>query len=327
MRCVKCGEKAIMELPRHNSAFCKPHYLEYFENQVERAIRRHRMFERDDRILVGVSGGKDSLSLWHVLARMGYKAAGLHIHLGIGEYSSASYEKALRFSREHGLELFTVDLAERYGMNVTELSRTLRRAPCSGCGLSKRYLLNREAYERGFDAVATGHNMDDETATLLGNILHWQIGYLARQSPVLPGTGERLAKRVKPLYTLTERETAAYAVLHGIDYIVEECPNARKAKSLLYKDVLARIEAESPGAKQRFLTHFLEDAQPRLQVGADDHVLRECVLCGQPTTAELCAFCRMWQQASERAEKRRRHHRTAMEGGAAAGRTPSGERS
>ncbi|MBI2357916.1 MAG: adenine nucleotide alpha hydrolase family protein [Deltaproteobacteria bacterium] len=311
MRCIKCGEKAIMELPRHNSAFCKPDYLEYFETQVARVIRRHRMFDRNDRILVGVSGGKDSLSLWHVLARMGYKAAGLHIHLGIGEYSSLSYEKALCFSRQRGLELFTVDLAKEHGMNVTELSRTLRRAPCSGCGLSKRYILNREAYERGFDTVATGHNLDDETAVLLGNILHWQIRHLARQSPVLPSTGGRLVKRVKPLFMLTERETAAYALLHGIDYIVEECPNALKAKSLLYKDALARIEAESPGAKQRFLTHFLQDAQPRLQVGADDHVLRDCVACGQPTTAELCAFCRMWRQASERAEKRKRYRETA----------------
>ncbi|MBI2090538.1 MAG: adenine nucleotide alpha hydrolase family protein [Deltaproteobacteria bacterium] len=311
MRCIKCGEKAIMELPRHNSAFCKPDYLEYFETQVERVIRRRRTFNRDDRILIGVSGGKDSLSLWHVLARMGYKTAGLHIHLGIGEYSSLSYEKTLRFSEQHGLTLFTVDLAGKYGMNVTELSRTLRRAPCSGCGLSKRYILNREAYERGFDALATGHNLDDETATLLGNILHWQIGHLARQSPVLPSTGEKLIKRVKPLYTLTERETAAYALLHGIDYILEECPNAWKAKSLLYKDALARIEAESPGAKQRFLTQFLEAAQARLQVGADDYVLRDCVRCGQPTTAELCAFCRMWQQATERAEKRKRYRETA----------------
>jgi tRNA-5-methyluridine54 2-sulfurtransferase len=316
MRCVKCGDRAIMELARHNSAFCQPHYLEYFGNQVERAIHRHRMFDRDDRILVGVSGGKDSLTLWHLLARAGYKTAGLHIHLGIGDYSDASHEKTIAFARQHGLDLTTVDISRTYGMNVTELSRTIGRVPCSGCGLSKRYVLNREACERGFDVVATGHNLDDEAATLLGNILTWQVGYLARQSPVLPSTGEKLVKRVKPLYTLTERETAAYALLHDIDYIAEECPNAAGAKSLLYKDVLARIEVQSPGAKHRFLTRFFEHGKPRLAAGADEHTLRDCAICGQPTTAELCSFCRMWQQAHERARQRQRR-RAAGEPGTA----------
>lgn len=305
MRCLKCGEKAIMELPRHNSAFCQPHYVEYFENQVQRAIRQHRMFDRDDRILVGVSGGKDSLSLWHVLARLGYRATGLHIHLGIDDYSKISYERALSFARGRGLELIAVELAERYGMNVTQLSRTTRQAPCSGCGLSKRYILNREAYERGFDVVATGHNLDDEAATLLGNVLHWQVGYLARQSPVLSRAGEKLVKKVKPLYTLTERETAAYALLHDIDYVVEECPNATGAKSLLYKDVLARIETESPGAKQRFLTRFLDQARPLFQAGGNQHTLRDCAMCGQPTAAELCAFCRLWERARRRVAKQK----------------------
>ena len=305
MRCLKCGEKAIMELSRHNSAFCQPHYVEYFENQVERAIRRHQMFDRNDRILVGVSGGKDSLSLWHILVRLGYRAVGLHIHLGIDDYSKTSYGKALSFARERGLELIAVELAERYGMNVTQLARTVRQAPCSGCGLSKRYILNREAYERGFAVVATGHNLDDEAATLLGNVLHWQIGYLARQSPVLSSAGEKLVKKVKPLYTLTERETAAYALLHDIDYVVEECPNAPGAKSLLYKDVLARIEAESPGTKQRFFCEFLDHARPRFRAGGDEHTLHDCAMCGQPTTSELCAFCRLWERARHRSSKQK----------------------
>jgi tRNA-5-methyluridine54 2-sulfurtransferase len=102
MRCIKCAEKAVIELPRHSSAFCKPHFLEYFTNQVKRAIRRNEMFTHQDRILVAVSGGKDSLTLWHVLSRMGYLTAGLHIHLGIGAYSTRSGEVSRRFADERG---------------------------------------------------------------------------------------------------------------------------------------------------------------------------------------------------------------------------------
>ena len=120
-------------------------------------------------------------------------------------------------------------------MGNTELSKALRRGPCSGCGLNKRYVTNQVAHELGFDVLATGHNLDDETATLMGNVLHWQMGYLARQSPVLESTHVRLARKVKPLYTFTERESLSYVLIRGIDYIQAECPNAHGPRPNLYK--------------------------------------------------------------------------------------------
>ena len=102
MRCTKCKETASIELRRHHSAFCKPHYLEFFDRQVERAIRRHKMFAPGDRILVGVSGGKDSLTLWDFLLRHEYDCTGLHIHLGIGDYSGNSHQRTVGLRRRTG---------------------------------------------------------------------------------------------------------------------------------------------------------------------------------------------------------------------------------
>ena len=305
MRCSKCQGQAVIELRRHHSAFCKPHYLEFFDHQVARAIHRQHMFSADDRILVGVSGGKDSLSLWDYLLRAGYNATALHIHLGIGDYSDTSYQKTTRFANERGADLIAVDLAGSYGMGVPELSQSLRRVPCSGCGLSKRYILNKEAYDRGFTVVAMGHNLDDEAATLMGNILQWQVGSLARQSPSLPTNGEKLVKRVKPLYTLTEREVAANALLRGIDYVEEECPNAVGARSILYKNALDLIEVQSPGTKYNLVTGFLERIRPLMNEAQEEFELRDCAICGQSTTSEVCAFCRMWQQAHRKAQEQR----------------------
>jgi uncharacterized protein (TIGR00269 family) len=291
-----------VELRRHHAAFCSAHFLDYFQNQAVRAIHHLRMFTHEDRILVAVSGGKDSLSLWDILHRLAYQTTGLHIHLGIGDYSDASREKTAAFARERGLPLIEVDLRRDYGLGVPELARCLRRVPCSGCGLSKRYIMNRVALEKGFTVLATGHNLDDEAATLLGNVLHWQTEYLARQSPVLESTHPKLVKRVKPFYMLTERETASYALLRGIDYIPDECPHAQGALSLLYKDALDRIELESPGAKQQFVAGFLEKMRPSLRE-AEEVALQECAACGQPTTTEVCAFCRMWHQALRRRDR------------------------
>ena len=301
MKCSKCQGQASIELRRHHAAFCKPHYLEFFDRQVDRAVRRHKMFAPDDRILVGVSGGKDSLTLWDYLLRQGYHPTGLHIHLGIGDYSDNSYRRTVKFAQERDAPLITVDLAQEYGMGVPQLSNALRRVPCSGCGLSKRYILNKEAYDRGFTVVAMGHNLDDEAATLLGNVLHWEVGSLARQSPALPANGEKLIKRVKPLYTVTEREVAANAILRGIDYVEEECPNSVGARSILYKNSLDQIEAQSPGAKHGFISTFLDRIRPVMEVSQDEFDLRDCQVCGQATTGEVCAFCRMWQQAHQKA--------------------------
>lgn len=299
MRCLKCKGKAVIELRRHNAAYCGPHFLDYFGSQARRNIQRHSMFRPEDRILIAVSGGKDSLALWDLLLELGYDVAALHLYLGIGDYSARSREIVAAFAQKRGSRLIEVDIGRDHGMGVTELSRTVRRAPCSACGLSKRYFFNREAVERGFDVIATGHNLDDEAATLLGNVLQWHTEYMARQSPVLESTHPRLARKVKPFYTLTERETALYCILRGIAYVEEECPNAKGAKSLLYKDVLNRLEEGSPGAKQNLLTGFFKRLQPILR---EEQVadLRQCLRCGQPTPGDLCAFCRMWDLAAKR---------------------------
>jgi tRNA-5-methyluridine54 2-sulfurtransferase len=291
VRCLKCRADAWVEVRRHNAAYCDTCFVGFFHDQVERAIRAYKMFARDDRVLVAVSGGKDSLALWEVLLEMGYRADGLYIDLGIGDYSGESKRLTEKFAAGRGATLHVVGLEEEFGYTIDLVESRTRRKPCSGCGLTKRYLFNRRAADLGYDVVATGHNLDDEAATLLGNVLHWQTGYLARQSPVLEAEEAGLVRKVKPLFRLSEHDTASYAVIRGIDYVVEECPNAVGARSLLYKDALNVLEERSPGAKQSFLLGFLEKAQPAFS-SADEHELRPCIECGQPTTTERCAFCR-----------------------------------
>ena len=105
--------------------------------------------------------------------------------------------------------------------------------------------------------VATGHNLDDEAAVLFGNTLRWATDYLGRQLPVLPAS-DGFVRKVKPLVRLSEREMAAYCVLRGIDYIVEECPMAEGNKHIGYKEALNAIEEQSPGSKSAFYFGFLD---------------------------------------------------------------------
>jgi uncharacterized protein (TIGR00269 family) len=292
VKCRKCGGQAVLELRRHNAAFCAEDFFAFFRNQVREAIRRYRMLDPDDHVMVAVSGGKDSLALWDVLLEEGYRTSGLYLDLGIFAYSEESRAKCEAFAAARGADLIVVRVADAVGAPVPVIKDVTRRPPCSGCGLSKRYLMNRVALERGFPVVATGHNLDDEAATLFGSVMHWQTDALPRQSPALPSAHAKLVRRVKPLYRLSERETAAYAFLRGIDYIVDECPFAAGATSIAHKELLNRMEETSPGAKHNFLFGFLDRARPAFE-RAEDVVLNECARCGQVTTGTVCAFCKL----------------------------------
>ncbi|MBM4120398.1 MAG: adenine nucleotide alpha hydrolase family protein [Nitrospira sp.] len=314
MNCTKCKTKAVLDLPRHNAAFCPPCFNAYVHDQVRYAIKHDRMFGKGDRILVAVSGGKDSLALWDILLKLGYTADALYVDLGIPGYSTISKQKVERFAETvaapHGSKLLVHTVQATEGAGIKELSQLVHRPTCATCGTIKRYHFNKTAVEQDYDVMATGHNLDDEAARLLGNVLHWQAEYLDKQSPSLPASLEGFAKKVKPLYRIAEREAAAYAVLNRIDYIVEECPMAKGSSMLLYKEALNRLETESPGTKHRFFLGFLDrsalsrvegqtTAAPSADFIADKDraSLHPCTTCGQPTTGLICSYCKMMVRA------------------------------
>ena len=297
MRCRKCGSAAVINMRQHKLSLCGEHYSEWFVAQTDRAIEKYKMFTRDERVLVAVSGGKDSLSLWDALLRLGYRADGLYIGLGINDpapYSDASLEKTRAFvssviaSREVAKQspdgeldalraasshtpllamtqdfvptLHVVDIEQTYGKTIPQIAREKTRGhgkPCAACGLTKRYVMNRLAHDKDYAVLATGHNLDDEVAVLMQNTLRWQTGYLARQAPVLPASHEGLTRKVKPFCRFYERETATYALVRGIDYIYDECPHAVGNLTNFYKTLLNQLETQSPGAKLSFYLEFL----------------------------------------------------------------------
>ncbi len=303
MRCRKCGRKAAVNMAQHKLALCKEHYLDWLPEQTERAIHKYHMFTRQERILAAVSGGKDSLSLWDILQRLGYQVDGLYIGLGIAEgnrYSDESLGYCERFAAQHSLKLHVVDIQQEYGESVPSLAAHSSRGqhkPCAVCGLAKRHVMNRFARQGGYDVLVTGHNLDDEAATLFGNTLSWLPTHLARQAPLLPADREGMLRKAKPLCRFYEREMAAYALLRGIEYIYDECPFAEGTKSIYYKEILNKMEADQPGLKLNFYLSFLAAKDNGLFAPDADHekeALHVCPGCGQSTTAPgECAFCRL----------------------------------
>ena len=308
MKCRKCENKASVHMRQHKLALCKEHYHEWVPEQTERFIQKYEMFTPDEKILVAVSGGKDSLSLWHILVKLGYQADGLYLGLGIDggiNYSHESQRLTEEFAARNNLKLHVVDIEKEYGQPIPVIAQRSHRGdgkPCAVCGLAKRHEMNRVARDLGYDVLATGHNLDDEAAVLFGNTLNWSSEYLLRQGPVLPGT-PGLARKVKPLCRFYEREMTAYAILSGIEYIYEECPFAEGSQSIFYKESLNQLETARPGAKLIFYLNFLEAKKSGnlfLEKNVEMAHLHPCPKCGQPTsTPDFCSFCRMIEKTKD----------------------------
>lgn len=300
-KCIKCGEKAQVYLPQHRLSLCKKHYLEWFDNRVEKTIKEFKMFTKEDKVLVAVSGGKDSLSLWQALVNLGYQADGFYINLGIGEYSQKSQELALKFASKIGRTLHQVSLKEEI-MPIPDIKKYDSRPACSVCGTVKRYYMNKFAKEQGYKIIATGHNLDDESAVLFSNTLNWSVEYLKRQYPVLPEE-DGFIRKVKPLCKISEKESAMYAVLSSIDYIEQECPFSEGATSIDYKIFLSQLEEKSPGTKLRFYSEFLRKMYPILKQAEEKPKLQPCKICGEPSTNEVCAVCNLKMKLAKKEAK------------------------
>lgn len=300
MKCTRCKAPAVVALPSHNAAFCPECFLDFFSKQIDKGIREHDLMKKSDKVLVALSGGKDSLALMLELGRQGYDVTGLHVDLGIPESSPAARGVVERFCEKYEFPLIVRDM-QKEGLPIPEVKAKLRRPICSACGKIKRYFFNQTAREGGFNVLATGHNLDDEVARLTSNTLRWDSAYLSDQGPVLLDE-DGFAKKVKPFWRVTEFETANYAFLMGIENHYAPCPYSTGASFSTLKSLWLELEDKMPGRKMDFYHGFLERGKPAFQhvEQQDSDILSPCLRCGYPTSADVCGVCRIREALAER---------------------------
>ena len=120
----------------HNAGFCRDCFLKFFTRQVERAIHGEKLFTHEDRILVALSGGKDSLALMLELSRQGYDVTGLHIDLAIPGSSAAARRVVERFCAKHELPLIIKDM-QAEGLPIPKVKKTAQTAGMFGMRKNK----------------------------------------------------------------------------------------------------------------------------------------------------------------------------------------------
>ncbi|MBC7194996.1 MAG: adenine nucleotide alpha hydrolase family protein [Caldisericia bacterium] len=293
-KCIRCKKEAAVFID--NLRFCKECFIIYFENNFLRGVNGEglgkKMLTKDEKVLVAVSGGKDSMTLWYLLSKFGFNVTGVHIDLNYENFSKESENVVKSFSLKHSLPLMVFNLKSDFNIDMKEVFlKNKNREPCSVCGTIKRYLLNKIAYDYKFDAVATGHNLDDGVAVIFKALLNWDIETLSRNYPILD-SDNKLIKKVKPLFRLQDKEIKYYAEIMNIEHTSLICPY-KKGKVTLSKtkEVLEIIDKNYKGIKRGFYFGFLRNKN---LFEKEKPVLFECKICGMPTTNEnICNFCKL----------------------------------
>lgn len=283
MNCF-CGKKAII------NGFCKEHFIEYVENKVKETINRFSLFTKQDRIVVATSGGKDSLTALYILKKLNYHAEGLLIDEGIKNYREHTISDLEKFSKQHKIEFKIISFKDEFGYTLDEMVNKIKDTlPCTFCGIFRRYLLNK--YSKNYDVLVTGHNLDDESQSVLMNLFKNQIPILARIGPIAGIKRMNFTKRVKPLYFLTEKEIKAYTLLLNFPITYSECPYAQLSYRNQVIDFIHKF-SNSKSIKENLINFHLE-RQDYLKKHYQDAELRFCKICNEPSTSEICNACKL----------------------------------
>jgi uncharacterized protein (TIGR00269 family) len=261
------------------------------------------MFSFDNRIAVAVSGGKDSISLLHVLAKMERfhpKASlvAVTVDEGIKGYRDEALEIARATCEKLSVAHHVVSFRELYGFTLDEIvARTRQKSEreltaCAYCGVLRRRALNVAARAVGASKIATAHTLDDEVQTILLNIFHGDMPRLAKEKPVTDEVHPRFVQKVKPFCEIPEKESALYAYVKRIKFQSTPCPYASEALRNDIRVMLNRIEEKHAGTKFTIF-NSIERIRPALDEIAKKADFMECVECGEPTSQNVCMTCQM----------------------------------
>lgn len=300
----RCGRSAIFYRIFEGRHLCKNHFFQSVERKVKRTIAQNNMVEKNDRIAVALSGGKDSSLALYILhkvfgKRPDIKIMAISIDEGIDERET-TIKIAKALCKRLGIEHYIYSFKEEFGKGIEEKVKEIRSngyiEPCTLCGIARRYILNKKSRELGATKLCVGINLDDEIQSILMNYIRGDLYRGARIGPVNNYSvmrGRRLfIPRIKPLREIPEIETELFCRLKGFDLGYKKCPFAGGLRFEL-KDFLNEMEKRHPGIKYSIL-HSFDKILPCLR-RLREPKLTVCEKCGEPSSKNICRVCELWR--------------------------------
>ena len=301
--CNVCNKGKVVYFRAYSGErLCSRCFTKTFEKRVAKTIAKYNMLKYDDRIAVAVSGGKDSLALLRVLAKIEAKfpessIVAITVDEGISVYRDEAIKNAEDFISKIGnIEHVKVSFKELFGFTLDDVVRdgAVDRAgikPCTVCGILRRRALDIAARQVGASVIATAHTLDDVVQTYLMNMFR---GDIDKQPFGIRTELEGFVPRVAPFKLTPESEVVMYAYLHNIPFQSHVCPYARTSMRDMIRNFLTEYEESYPGTLYTALTSFEKLIKP------SSVSLQKCEVCGVPTSRRICRACEILRQLKVR---------------------------
>jgi len=314
-KCNLCGITSfLIERKLNKELLCSNCFTERIEQTIHKTIIDYKMITPEDRVVIGLSGGKDSITLLHNLNQLSKNNFLKSIHAllideGIKDYRAKSIKDAISFCNDHDIPLKVISFKERVGKTLDEINdffnkKENRRYTCNYCATIRRRLLNEGAKELNGDVLAVGHNLTDFTETYLMNVLSNRlhlIGYQYLFKKESEKMKEYFIKKVKPLIQIPEEEIHLYANIKKLKYYPSHCPY-REEDPILRKKVLNFIQEMKdsfPEIEYNLLNSF-NNLSKKLYETYLIPQTKICLNCGYPSgSAQLCTYCRLIQTLND----------------------------
>lgn len=299
-KCRYCERESVVKLSYAKLNLCIEHFKEFIVSRVASTIKRYRMVKPGDRILLAVSGGKDSVALLHIMNSlsnlMKFKLIVLHIDLGIGEYSKRSREIVEDLCRKLKVDSITIDLKNDLGFTLPEfVSRLRTHRICSLCGIVKRYIMNAVSIALKADAVATAHHADDMLTYIFKNFILQDYELMEKLVPINKGVQGLMTTKIRPLYEVYEKDTALYTIYTNLRFTDITCPyKEMNSMEITIRRFLDEIEDKYPGTKISILRKFAKTYMRPLE---EARGLKSCSECGLIAQKDMCTFCRLTKKS------------------------------
>jgi uncharacterized protein (TIGR00269 family) len=296
--CSSCKKRAIYFRVNEGRYYCERCFSKNIEDRVKRTIGKFHLVEDGDRIVVGLSGGKDSSNTLYILKKIfdqnpKIKIMAITIDEGIKGYRDKMLKRCEEFCQSLGVEHYIVSFNEEFRLSIDKIAKRVKdKGLCSYCGVLRRYLLNKKARELKATKIAVGHNLDDEAQSILMNVFKGDLLRLARFGPIPKiKDHEKFIPRIKPLMIIPEKESALYAIINKIPASFDECPYAVfNPLRMETRDFLNKLEDSSPGIKYSIIRSG-EKLSSIIRNSLSVEEIGVCENCGEPSSQRICKAC------------------------------------
>ena len=269
-------------------------------SRIDDLINEYQLIKENEKIVVALSGGKDSVLTLHALknfqmhADFDFELVAVSVDEGIAGYRKHGIDAAVNNAKALDIPLIQKSFLDEEGFALDDIYSYFKSA-CIPCGVFRRNILNKTAYEICADKIATGHNLDDEIQSFLMSFTRGDTVKFSKFGPELDQIHEKLVPRIKPLWNTPEKEVGMWAILNGIEIHLDECPYSNLSLRAKIKEFLNNTESKHPGTKGNVLKSFIKT----LDVENVRTALNECETCGEPTSGKVCKACEIRDIVSE----------------------------